>query len=104
MSWTREPVVLVAYTEPPSECPVVEIFGSEVTFGPTGTWQGYDRGEWWESVVLADTQGAPAALDDIDTTLAKYGYSRVGQWHGPQITRKGERYIAHAEIDFRSIG
>jgi hypothetical protein len=103
MSWMVENVVLVAYPDDDHE-PVVDIYGGEVIYDPdTGAFEGYERGEWWESLVLDAADGAPATLDDMDTVLAKHGYTRTDPWHGPKVTRRGERYIANAEIDFGSI-
>jgi hypothetical protein len=93
----EEYVLLIAYTDPPAaeEWPVVDVFAGEVIYDPdSGAFEGYERGEWWESVVLDD--GTPAALDDIDTALTSRGYTRTSRWHGPKVTRRGERYLANA--------
>ncbi|WP_280392807.1 hypothetical protein [Nocardia wallacei] len=90
-----EYVVFIAYTEPIEDTPVVDIFGGEVIYDPTdGSYEGIERGHWWESVPLATDDGGPAALDDIDAELTRRGYTRTGPWHGPKVTRRGERYIA----------
>lgn len=103
----EEFVVLVAYTDPPApeKWPVVEIFAGEVVFAADGTFEGWERGHWWESVVLDNGDaGVPAALDDIDTELASKGYSRTGRWTGPQLTRRGERYLANAVAKIEPVG
>ena len=102
----EEHVVLVAYTEPPGdEWPVVDIYAGEVIYAPDGTFEGWERGQWWESEVLdSGTPGVPAALDDIDAALARRGYTRTGQWHGPKITRRGERYLANAQARIEPVG
>ncbi|MBF6284486.1 hypothetical protein REK76_29315 (plasmid) [Nocardia farcinica] len=94
----EEYVMLVAYPTPPAQqWPAVDIFGGEVIFAVDGTFEGYERGQWWESVVLdSGAAGVPAALDDIDTELTRRGYTRTSRWHGPKLTRRGERYIAGA--------
>jgi hypothetical protein len=98
MNTIEEYVMLVAYTEPPAqEWPAVDIYGGEVIFAVDGTFEGYEKGEWWESVVLdGGAAGVPAALDDIDTELTSRGYTRTSRWHGPKVTRRGERYVANA--------
>ncbi|WP_159850505.1 hypothetical protein [Nocardia sp. CY41] len=56
-----------------------------------GTFEGYERGQWWESVILDSGEaGVPAALDDIDTELTRRGYTRTSRWHGPKLTRRGQ--------------
>ncbi|MEU2258541.1 hypothetical protein ABZ540_35850 [Nocardia xishanensis] len=94
----EEYVMLIAYPEPSAqEWPVVDIYGGEVIFAVDGTFEGYERGLWWESVVLDDgVAGVPAALDDIDIALTSQGYTRTSRWHGPKVTRRGERYLANA--------
>lgn len=104
MSWMVENVVLFAFPEPADREPTIEIYGGEVIYDPdTAAFEGWERGEWWETLVFNESDGFPVALDHMDTVLAKHGYRRTGQWHGPKITRRGERYVADAEIDFGSI-
>lgn len=103
----EEFVMLVAYPEPttPTEWPVVDIFGGEVIFDTDGTCEGYERGEWWESVVLDDgPPGIPAALDDMEIELARRGYTRTSKWCGPKVTRRGERYMANALARLEPLG
>jgi hypothetical protein len=107
MNTVEEYVMLVAYPEPTksTEWPVVDIFGGEVIFDTDGTYEGYERGQWWESVVLDDgAVGVPAALDDIDTELTSRGYTRTSRWHGPKVTNRGERYMANALARLESVG
>jgi hypothetical protein len=94
-----EHVLLVAYPDPPAagDWPAVDIFAGEVLFAPDGTFEGFTQGQWWESVVFdGGAAGTPAALDDIDGELARRGYTRTSGWHGPKVTRRGERYLADA--------
>ena len=103
----EEYVMLVAYPEPTSttDWPVVDIFGGEVVFDTDGTYDGFERGEWWESVVLVDSPaGTPAALDEMETELARRGYTRTSKWCGPKVTRRGERYLANALARIEPVG
>jgi hypothetical protein len=103
----EEYVLLVAYTEPGTEdWPAVDIYAGEVIFDPdTGAFEGFEKGHWWESVVLDSGEaGVPAALDDIDIELTARGYTRTSSWHGPKVTRRGERYIANALARLEPLG
>ncbi|MBB5918962.1 hypothetical protein BJY24_007895 [Nocardia transvalensis] len=105
MLFDTEYVVFVAYTDPIEDTPVVDIFGGEVIYDPDdGSYEGYERGHWWESVPMATEDGVPAALDDIDTTLTRLGYERTGPWHGPKVTRRGERYVSDGTAHLESLG
>jgi hypothetical protein len=87
-------VLLIAHTEEP-DGPAVAVFGGEVIYGPDGTVEGCERGDWWESLPIQNTTGTPV-LDQIDAVLTDAGYTRTTGWHGPCTTESGVvRYYAN---------